>query len=190
LIFTEIKDANVYIFWGTRDDPVEIIKDGESAAVGSPITLPIGGQIVVVSETKRNKLNSSLNFNFALDVVNSPWWDKMGNVYFWLMNVGIIIALISLLSGCYGGFCCCFRPCKKVEQGKIFNDPHFDADPNAVTAYDVDQDLDSESEGTDGKLYGYGKPMGGRGSKDGDVYINDDTDIFANGHGVEEKPYS
>jgi len=28
--------------------------------------------------------------------------------------------------------------------------------------------------------------MGGR--RDGDVYINDDSDIFANGFGVEEKP--
>jgi len=111
--FSEIKDANVYIFWGERDDPVEIIKDGNTAAVGSPINLPLGGQIVIVSETKRNKLNSSLNFNFALDVTVSPWWDKMGNVYFWLMNVGIIIALISLLSGCYGGFFCCCRPCKR-----------------------------------------------------------------------------
>jgi hypothetical protein len=112
LNFTEIKDASVYIFWGTREDPVELIKDGGSVAVGSPIILPLGGQIVVVSETKRNKLNSSLDFNFALDVVVSPWWDTMGNVYFWLATIGIIIALVSLLSGCYGGFCCCCRPCK------------------------------------------------------------------------------
>ena len=54
-------------------------------------------------------------------------------------------------------------------------------DPNAVTAFD--ENVESEGEGQ-GKLYGYGKPMGGR--IDGDVYINDDSDIFANGFGVEE----
>ena len=111
LSFTEIKDANVYVFWGTRTDPVELLEEGGAAAVGSPISLPLGGQIVVVSETKRNKLNSSIDFSFVIDGVASPWWDKMGNTYFWLASVGSILVLISLLSGCYGGFCCCCKPC-------------------------------------------------------------------------------
>jgi hypothetical protein len=107
----------VYIFWGTRSDPVELLEAGSTAAVGSPISLPLGGQIVVVSETKRDKLNSSIDFSFAIDGVANPWWDKMGNTYYWLSLVGVGLVLISILSGCYGGFCCCCKPCRKDKNG-------------------------------------------------------------------------
>lgn len=177
--FKEIKDADVYLFWGTRKDPISLMEAGGTAAVGSPIYLPLGGQIVIVSQTKRDKLNSSIDFSFAINAVNAPWWDKIGNTYFWLAVVGTIILLVSLVSGCYGGFCCCCCTCgpyaKKEGSGKIFNDNKADFDPNGATQNEEYLESGSGSEIGE-QLYGYGKPMGDR--KDGDVYINDDTDLF------------
>lgn len=94
-----------------------VLLEGGAAAVGAPINLPIGdrgGQIIIVSQTNRNKRNSSIDFSFKINGMAKPWWDTMGDVYFWLAWTGVIIILISIVTGCYGGFCCCLcRPCRK-----------------------------------------------------------------------------
>ena len=88
-----------------------------TAVVGEPINLPLGerrGQMMIVSQTKSDKKNSSLEFSFKINGHTAPWWDTNGDVYFWFACACAIFILLSIITGCCGGFYFCLRrSCQK-----------------------------------------------------------------------------